>query len=111
VHAVLGNNDDAELAARLPETIIVEIGGVDIGMIHDSGPTAGRAARMRHRFPAADIVVFGHSHAPVDDVGIDDQRLFNPGSPTERRWQPVHTMGVLTIEGGRIADHRVVPLD
>jgi putative phosphoesterase len=110
VHAVLGNNDDAALAARLPETEVVDLGGVSVGMIHDSGPTAGRAARMRRRFPTADVVVFGHSHAPVDEVGVDGQRLFNPGSPTERRWQPVHTMGVLTVDGGRLAAHRVLPL-
>ncbi|MCU1461583.1 MAG: phosphodiesterase [Acidimicrobiales bacterium] len=110
VHAVLGSNDDAALAARLPETAVVDLGGVSVGMIHDSGPTAGRVARMRRRFPAADVVVFGHSHAPVDEVGVDGQRLFNPGSPTERRWQAVHTMGVLTIDGGRLAGHRVLPL-
>jgi len=111
VHAVLGNNDDAVLAARLPETLAIDLGGVAIAMIHDSGPTAGRAARMHRRFPAADIVVFGHSHAPVDEAGVDGQWLFNPGSPTERRWQPVHTIGLLTIEGGGNVAHRVVPID
>ena len=111
VHAVLGNNDDAELAARLPETRVVDLEGVQVAMIHDSGPTAGRAARLQRRFPGSDIVVFGHSHAPVDEIGLSGQRLFNPGSPTERRWQPVHTIGLLDLTGGRVARHRIVPLD
>lgn len=107
VHAVLGNND-AELLGVLPETRSLEIDGVRIAMIHDSGPSAGRAARMQRRFPDADVVVFGHSHIPWDDAGVDGQLLFNPGSPTERRSQPHRTLGTLdilaepTADGGRV---------
>jgi putative phosphoesterase len=108
-YAVLGNND-LSLTAQLPVTRVVGLGGVRIGMIHDSGPTAGRAGRMRRRFPDAVVVVFGHSHAPCDDVGMDGQRLFNPGSPTQRRAQPVHTMGELVISGGALTEHRIIDL-
>jgi putative phosphoesterase len=101
VHAVLGNND-AELVGVLPETQVLDVDGVRIGMVHDSGPSAGRAGRMKRRFPDADVVVFGHSHIPWDDAGVDGQRLFNPGSPTERRAQPNHTLGTLDIDGGRV---------
>ena len=101
VHAVLGNND-AELVGLLPETASLELDGVRIAMIHDSGPAAGRAGRMRRRFPEADVVVFGHSHVPWDDAGVDGQLLFNPGSPTERRSQPSHTLGTLDLDGGRV---------
>ena len=79
LRAVLGNND-AGLEARLPEIDQVELAGVRIGLVHDSGPTKGRAARMRRRFPDADVVVFGHSHQPLDEEGLEGQRLFNPGS-------------------------------
>lgn len=81
-----------------------EIGGVRVGMIHDSGPSAGRAGRMRRRFPDADVVVFGHSHIPWNAEGLDGQLLFNPGSPTERRSQPHHTLGTLELVDGRVAD-------
>ena len=106
VHAVLGNND-AELFGVLPETRSLEIDGVRIAMVHDSGPAQGRASRMRRRFPDADVVVFGHSHIPWDDSGVDGQLLFNPGSPTERRSQPHRTLGTLDIRpegqhGGRV---------
>jgi putative phosphoesterase len=111
VHAVLGNNDDAALAARLPESVVVELDGVPVGMIHDSGPTKGRAARMHRRFPGVAVVVFGHSHAPCDEVGLEGQRLFNPGSPTERRWQPAHTFGVLDLAGGRVTGHAIVVVE
>ncbi len=101
VHAVLGNNDH-ELAGLLPEVRVDEVGGVRVGMVHDAGPAAGRAGRMRRKFPDAGVVVFGHSHIPWDEEGVDGQRLFNPGSPTERRAQPGHTMGLLTLGGGRV---------
>lgn len=102
VHAVLGNND-AELVGVLPETISLELDEVHIAMVHDSGPAAGRAGRMRRRFPEADVVVFGHSHIPWHDAGVDGQLLLNPGSPTERRAQPHHTLGTLDVDGGRVA--------
>lgn len=101
VRAVLGNND-AELVGLLPETESIVVDGVRIAMIHDSGPSSGRAGRMRRRFPDADVVVFGHSHIPWDDAGVDGQLLFNPGSPTERRSQPHHTLGTLDLDGGRV---------
>jgi len=110
VHAVLGNND-VTLRGTLPERLLVELDGVRIGMVHDSGVTKGRAARVRRMFPDCDVVLFGHSHAPVDDEGVDGQRLFNPGSPTQRRLQAHPSFGVLDFDDGRIAGHRIVTLD
>ena len=101
VHAVLGNND-AELVGALPETLDLTLDGVRVAMVHDSGPSAGRARRMRRRFPEADVVVFEHSHIPWHDAGVDGQLLFNPGSPTERRSQPHRTLGTLDLDGGRV---------
>jgi len=102
LHAVQGNNDVAELTAALPEQLDLDVEGVGIGMIHDSGPRKGRENRMRRRFPDARVVVFGHSHIPLADDGIDGQLLFNPGSPTERRRQPFHTYGLLEIADGEL---------
>ena len=110
VHAVLGNND-VELAGQLPEELVVDVDGVRVGMVHDSGQAGGRAGRMRRRFPDAAVVVFGHSHIPWDAEGVDGQLLFNPGSPTERRRQPVHTLGTLDLDGGRVTGHRIHLLD
>jgi putative phosphoesterase len=107
--AVLGNNDDA-LVGVLEPVQEFSIEGVAVAMIHDSGPTAGRPKRMRHRFPTADLVVYGHSHVPDDSLGLEGQRLFNPGSPTTRRAQPYCTYGVIEIEAGLIAECRIEPL-
>ncbi len=106
VHAVLGNND-IELIGLLPETRQFEVDGVQVAMIHDSGPSNGRAGRMKRRFPEADVVVFGHSHIPWDQEGLDGQLLFNPGSPTERRAQPHHTLGTLDLEDGLVLNHAI----
>jgi putative phosphoesterase len=110
VHAVMGNNDVPEVAAwGAPETLEVMLGGVAVAMIHDSGQRDGRTARMRRRFPAADLVVFGHSHIPMDVTG-DGLRIFNPGSPTDKRRQPYGTLGLLDLADGRVLDARIVPL-
>jgi uncharacterized protein len=102
VHAVRGNVDAADLQARLPSTRVVEAAGARIAMVHDAGPAAGRLARMRRRFPGADAVVFGHSHIPLHEES-EGFAIFNPGSPTERRRSPHHTMGVATVTEGRLA--------
>jgi uncharacterized protein len=101
VHAVRGNVDSAELQARLPLVRTVEADGATIAMIHDAGTSAGRLERMRRRFPQADAVVFGHSHLPLHE-GRDGFAIFNPGSPTERRRAPHHTMGIATVQDGRL---------
>jgi uncharacterized protein len=110
VHAVLGNNDP-ELLGVLPETLEIELAGVRVAMIHDSGPARGRERRLHERFPDADVVVFGHSHIPWNALGEGGQLLFNPGSPTERRRQPHRTVGVLDLEDGEVLDARIVVVD
>ena len=101
VTAVLGNNDH-ELVGTLPERVEETVDGVRVAMVHDSGPTKGRAGRMARWFPDADLVIFGHSHAPVDEPGENGQRLLNPGSPIERRRSPAHTVAVVEIDAGRL---------
>ena len=110
-YAVMGNNDLDPGLSHLPESRLVEVEGVRIGMVHDSGPRAGREARMRRKFPDADVVVFGHSHIPWNEEGLDGQLLFNPGSPTDKRMQPRHTMGVIQVEGDQVVHSRIVALD
>jgi putative phosphoesterase len=107
VHAVLGNNDRA-LRGQLPEDLQVELDGVPIAMVHDAGPTPGRAARMARRFPAADVVVFGHSHAPMVETADGGPLLVNPGSPTQRRRRPVHTVAWLEVTDGSVREAKIV---
>jgi len=101
VHAIRGNVDSAELQARLPLTRILQIEGARIAMVHDSGSAEGRLNRLRRRFPDTDAVIFGHSHIPLHEER-DGFAIFNPGSPTERRRAPRHTMGIATVQDGRL---------
>ena len=110
VRAVLGNNDGPDVAAwGATETLEMDLAGLGVAMIHDSGPSVGRIARTRRRFPGARLVVFGHSHIPLDQ-SADGVRIFNPGSPTDRRRQPHGTIGLLTIIGGNLRQARIVPV-
>jgi putative phosphoesterase len=108
VTAVVGNNDGPDVAAwGAAETALLIPEGLRIAMIHDSGPAAGRLPRLRARFPQADLVVFGHSHIPLDATG-GALRIFNPGSPTDRRRQPHGTLGLLDIADGALLEARIV---
>jgi putative phosphoesterase len=110
VRVVLGNNDGPDVAAwGAPERLELDLDGLSVAMVHDSGAATGRTRRMRRWFPGADLVVFGHSHIPLDQTG-DGVRVFNPGSPTDRRRQPHGTLGLLTIERGRLVEARIVPV-
>lgn len=104
--AVAGNNDH-ELTSVLPNEILVTIEGVAIALVHNGGPARGRPERLARRFPTAALVVFGHSHLPLDAPGIGGQRLFNPGSATQRRTQPHRSFGRLRLEQGRVVERRI----
>ena len=101
VYAVLGNNDGL-LAGRLPERQLIELEGLRIGLVHDSGRRDGRGERLASWFPTADLVIFGHSHVPWCEVGATGQTTFNPGSATERRSEPRRTLGRLHLASGVI---------
>jgi uncharacterized protein len=110
VAAVLGNNDGPDVARwGAAPTAELDLDGLRVAMLHDAGPKTGRLARMRRGFPAADLVVFGHSHIPLDESAYG-LRIFNPGSPTDRRRQPQGTLGVLRIDSGRLVQATIVPV-
>ena len=102
VVAVHGNVDDAEVRAALPASASIDAAGATIALTHDAGPAKGRLVRLRRRFPAADAVVFGHSHLPLHERAADGFQIFNPGSPTERRRAPARTMGMARLEEGGV---------
>ncbi len=114
VHAVLGNNDHG---LSLPERLVLELGGCQVAMVHDSGPSSGRAARLGRWFPTADIVVFGHSHIPWHQSHVLNggriQHHLNPGSAMQRRRQPSCAVALVQLRAGIVDDisHVRVPSD
>ncbi len=110
--AVYGNNDGAGLRARLPEVTHVQVDGVRLAVVHETGGPVGRERRCDERFPGTDVLVFGHSHIPWDTTTPRGLRLLNPGSPTDRRRQPWCTYLTAAAARGRLEDvvlHRLPP--
>lgn len=102
--ACWGNNDGAQIRARLPERADATVGGVRFTVVHETGAAAGREQRMSKRYPGADVLVFGHSHIPWDTTAATGLRLLNPGSPTDRRRQPQCTYMTATVSDGELAE-------
>jgi putative phosphoesterase len=108
---VWGNNDGAELRARLPEVARATVDGVRVAVTHETGGAPGREARCDAAYPDDDVLVFGHSHIPWDTVTPRGLRLLNPGSPTDRRRQPVCTVMTAVIDAGELRDVTLVPVE
>jgi putative phosphoesterase len=107
VHVAMGNGDGPDVQAwGARPAVEVDIDGIHVAMLHDAGPREGRERRMRRRFPQADLVVFGHSHIPID-TEHEGLRLLNPGSPTWKRRQPAPSYATVDIEGGLIRSRTV----
>ncbi|MGW4929649.1 metallophosphoesterase family protein [Agromyces sp. NPDC004153] len=115
---VFGNNDGAALRARLPEVARFELEGLRFGVVHETGPATGRGLRADAAYagsgdgrPELDVLVFGHSHIPWDAVTPRGIRLLNPGSPTDRRRQPVCTMMTAIADAGELREVELVPVE
>ena len=96
VTAVRGNVDQAAWARRLPETEVLELGGISIYVLHD-------IARLDLNPKAAGFlaVISGHSHIPKQE-SRDGVLYFNPGSAGPRRFKLPVSIGRLRIEGGSL---------
>jgi putative phosphoesterase len=101
---VYGNNDGPALRARLPEVARVELAGLRLAVVHETGGKQGREQRCAARFPDCDLLVFGHSHIPWDTTTPGGMRLLNPGSPTDRRAQPRATFLTATVASGTLSE-------
>jgi putative phosphoesterase len=106
VEGVAGNMDEPALKELLVKQRVVEVENVRIGIVHDPGPRVGREARLAARFADCEAVVYGHTHVPQVER-FQHLWILNPGSPTERRSAPTHSMLVLRVKGGRITPELV----
>lgn len=101
VTAVYGNTDGFELRARLPAVAALELGGREIVVIHGDQFGTPTPPALRSAYPAADIVVFGHTHRPVVDRG-DGKVVVNPGAAGPRRFDLKPSVGILTLTDDEI---------
>ena len=106
VHAVYGNADEPALRELLPKELVVDVGGARIGIVHVPGPGAGREERLVRRFPGCDAVLYGHTHLPEVERH-EGVWILNPGSPTERRRGPFHSMLLLEVAAGAVSPELV----
>ncbi|MBT2531494.1 metallophosphoesterase [Arthrobacter sp. ISL-48] len=106
--AVFGNNDGPDLRRRLTENVAVTLHGMNFAMVHETGPAKVREERCDEAFPDADVLVFGHSHIPWDTTSARGLRLLNPGSPTDRRRQPVCTYMTAVVDAGQLLNVELV---
>jgi putative phosphoesterase len=98
LHAIRGNNDTADWASGLPDTLAVELGGVKLFVLHDF------KALKQHPAPAGtQVVVCGHSHKPVIERTAAGFLLVNPGSAGPRRFTlPISAAELLIHTGGHV---------
>ncbi|MCU1636685.1 MAG: phosphodiesterase [Cryobacterium sp.] len=108
---VYGNNDGAALRERMPEVARFTLGGVRFAVVHETGASVGRDKRADARHPDTDVLVFGHSHIPWDSFAASGMRLLNPGSPTDRRRQPVCSYMTAVVDDGQLQDVTLVPVE
>lgn len=109
VRAVHGNMDSKELKKMLPAVVVVEFEGFRLGITHGTGPPLGLERRVvsllkKHcDIETLDALLYGHSHVPKKSV-VKGLLLLNPGSPTDKKYAPFNSFGVLRLSssGGGI---------
>ncbi|MFP4015716.1 MAG: metallophosphoesterase family protein [Halanaerobiales bacterium] len=96
VKAVTGNIDPYPFRETLPDKLILEVAGYEIAVIHGHNVRGHIMNTLSFIFPDADIIIFGHTHRPCNQM-INGQLHFNPGSPTDRRMQKKHSVGIIKL--------------
>jgi len=102
VDAVAGNNDGDEIRKRFGRRKIIQVEDARIGLVHGDGKRGTTKSRALEAFAdeRVDVILFGHSHRPF--VGREHGVLIgNPGSPTDKRLNPLYSYAVLTVDGVR----------
>ena len=110
VTAVYGNTDGLEIRERLPQVAMVQLDGFDCVVTHGDQFGAPTPAILHDAFPAAEIIVYGHTHKPLLELVDRTVTVVNPGSAGPRRFNLPVSVAVLELEPGIPPRGRIVPL-
>ncbi|MCF8055679.1 MAG: metallophosphatase family protein [Desulfocapsa sp.] len=98
VHAVHGNMCEYATRQALPTEKVIKIDGYTIALCHGAGARHNIEERMWNQFPAADCIVYGHTHFAVNHR-LGKTLFVNPGSfAATGRYGAPGSYAILTID-------------
>ncbi len=106
VTAVYGNTDGLALRNRLPDTVSLELDGVRVVLLHGDQFGSPTPEGLAAAHPAADLVVYGHTHRPLLQQ-VESVTVLNPGSAGPRRFKIPPTVALLEVQEGRLTSRMV----
>ena len=110
VTAVYGNTDDLGLRAKLPQVAELELDGFRIVVTHGDQFGSPTPAALHEAFPAAEIIIYGHSHRPLLELVDKTITVMNPGGAGASRFGILPSVGILELEPGIPPRGRIVSI-
>jgi uncharacterized protein len=110
VTAVYGNTDGWDLRNRLPQVATLRLDGFDIVVTHGDQLGSPTPEKLNAAFPAAEIIVYGHTHRPLLTTVDVVVTVMNPGGAGPRRFNLPPSVGIMELEAGIPPRARLVPL-
>jgi uncharacterized protein len=92
--AIRGNIDKGAWARKLPETEVLELGGISIYVLHDLAQLD-----LKPKAAGFSVVISGHSHVPKSETR-EGVLYVNPGSAGPRRFRLPISVGRLIVNHG-----------
>jgi putative phosphoesterase len=110
VTAVYGNTDGWDLRGRLPEVVQTRIDGFEFLLIHGHQLGSPTPEALHLAYPAAEVIIFGHTHRPLLKTVDLVVTAMNPGGAGQRRFNLQPSVGILELEAGIPPRGRIVSL-
>ena len=110
VTAVWGNTDGFDLRGTVPEVVETRIEGFDFLLIHGHQLGVPTPEKLNRAYPAAEVIIFGHTHRPLLTLVDQVVTVMNPGGAGPFRFGLPASVGILELEPGIPPRARLVPL-
>ena len=96
VQAVHGNTDDFDVRDRYGDTVELDAAGKRVVVVHGHLLGAPRPDNLRAAHPAADAIVYGHTHKPLLDHSTTPI-VINPGAAGPARFHLKPSVAILEL--------------